>query len=123
MSTFAFRAVDVAGVPSRGEVEADTKGQVTEQLRDRGLIVLDVTEQSEQFKLEQIFDRFRGIKARDMAIFSRQFATMIDSVMPMLSARRPVARCVLRWRLCAIVSACQPRLPRRSAMNSSPPVR
>ena len=84
MSTFAFRAVDVAGVPSRGEVEADTKAQVTEQLRDRGLIVLDVTEQSEQFKLEQIFDRFRGIKARDMAIFSRQFATMIDSGMPML---------------------------------------
>jgi type IV pilus assembly protein PilC len=84
MSTFAFRAVDVAGVPSRGEVEAESKGQVTEQLRDRGLIVLDVSEQNEAFRLEQVFDRFRGIKARDMAIFSRQFATLIDSGMPML---------------------------------------
>ena len=36
------------------------------------------------FKLEQVFDRFRAIKARDMAIFSRQFATLIDSGMPML---------------------------------------
>ena len=44
MSTYAFRAVDVAGVPSRGELEADTKAQVTEQLRQRGLIVLDVSE-------------------------------------------------------------------------------
>jgi type IV pilus assembly protein PilC len=84
MSTFAFRAVDVAGIPSRGEVDADSKGQVTEQLRQRGLIVLDVSEKNEAFRLEQVFDRFRGIKARDMAIFSRQFATLIDSGMPML---------------------------------------
>jgi type IV pilus assembly protein PilC len=84
VSTFAFRAVDLAGVPSRGEVDADSKGQVTEQLRERGLIVLDVSEKNEAFKLEQIFDRFRGIKARDMAIFSRQFATLIESGMPML---------------------------------------
>ena len=84
MSTYAFRAVDVAGIPSRGEVDADTKAQVTEQLRQRGLIVLDVSEKNEGFRLEQIFDRFRGIKARDMAIFSRQFATLIDSGMPML---------------------------------------
>src|SRR3954463_2103116 len=84
MSTFAFRAVDVAGIPARGEVDADSKGQVTEQLRDRGLIVLDVSEKNEAFRLEQVFDRFRGIKARDMAIFSRQFATLIDSGMPML---------------------------------------
>ncbi len=84
MSTFAFRAVDVAGIPSRGEVDADSKAQVTEQLRDRGLIVLDVAEKNEAFRLEQVFDRFRGIKAREMAIFSRQFATLIDSGMPML---------------------------------------
>jgi type IV pilus assembly protein PilC len=84
MSTYAFRAVDVAGIPSRGEVEADTKMQVTEQLRQRGLIVLDVSEKSEPFKFEDIVNRFRGISARDMAVFSRQFATLIASGMPML---------------------------------------
>jgi type IV pilus assembly protein PilC len=84
MSTYAFRAVDVAGVPSRGEVDADSKSQVSEQLRDRGLIVLDVSEKAEAFRLEQVLDRFRPIKARDMAIFSRQFATLVASGMPML---------------------------------------
>jgi type IV pilus assembly protein PilC len=84
MSTFAFRAVDVAGVPSRGEVEAESKSQVTSQLRERGLIVLDVTEQAEAMKLESLLDRFRGIDMRAMAIFSRQFATLIGSGMPML---------------------------------------
>jgi type IV pilus assembly protein PilC len=84
MSTYAFRAVDLAGIPSRGEVDAESKGQVTEQLRDRGLIVLDVSEKNEAFRLEQVFDRFRSVRARDMAIFARQFATLIDSGMPML---------------------------------------
>ncbi len=84
MSTFAFRAVDVAGVPSRGEVDAESKGQVSEQLRERGLIVLDVSEKNEAFRLESFFDRFRGIKTRDMSVFARQFATLVASGMPML---------------------------------------
>jgi type IV pilus assembly protein PilC len=84
MSTFAFRAVDLAGVPSRGEVEAETKAQVTEQLRERGLIVLDVSEEKESLKLESFLDRFRGMRMREMAVLSRQFATLIGSGMPML---------------------------------------
>ena len=84
MSTFAFRAVDLAGVPSRGEVDADSKAAVSEQLRERGLIVLDVSEKSEAYKLESLFDRFRAIKTRDMSVFARQFATLIQSGMPML---------------------------------------
>src|SRR5919108_2928732 len=84
MSTYAFRAVDLAGIPSRGEVDAESKAQVTEQLRERGLIVLDVSEKSEAFKLESVFDRFRGIKTRDLSVFARQFSTLIASGMPML---------------------------------------
>ena len=84
MSTFVFRAVDVAGIPSRGEVDAESKAQVSEQLRERGLIVLDVSETNEAFKLESLFDRFRSIKTRDLAVFARQFSTLIQSGMPML---------------------------------------
>jgi type IV pilus assembly protein PilC len=84
VSTYAFRAVDVAGVPSRGEVDAESKAQVSEQLRERGLIVLDVSEKSEAFRLESFLDRFRGIKTRDLAVFARQFSTLVASGMPML---------------------------------------
>jgi type IV pilus assembly protein PilC len=84
MSTYAFRAIDTAGIPSRGEVEAESKTQVTEQLRERGLIVLDVSEDKESVKLERLMDRFRSVKMRELAVFSRQFATLIGSGMPML---------------------------------------
>ena len=84
MSSFAFRAVDVAGIPSRGEIEADSKAQVSEMLRQKGLIVLDVTEEKEALKLEGFLDRFRRVSMRELAIVSRQFATLIGSGMPML---------------------------------------
>lgn len=83
-ATFEFRAVDPGGAPARGEVEADNVSQVTEQLRARGLIVLDVAEKKESVKLESFFNRWRSVGARDMAVFARQFATLIDSGMPML---------------------------------------
>ena len=84
MSTFAFRAIDVAGTPSRGELEAASKGQVTEQLRQRGLIVLDVSEKHDSIKVEGLFERFQSVSMRNLSVFSRQFATLIASGMPML---------------------------------------
>jgi type IV pilus assembly protein PilC len=83
-STFAFKAMDVAGAASSGEVEAESKAQVTEQLRQRGLIVLDVSEKSEPFKIEQLWQTWKGIDMRELSIFSRQFATLVSSGMPML---------------------------------------
>lgn len=83
-TTFAFRAMDVAGAPTSGELEAESKAQVSEQLRQRGLIVLDVSEKSEPFKLEDLWRRWKGVDKRELAIFSRQFATLVASGMPML---------------------------------------
>ncbi|HYH54908.1 MAG TPA: type II secretion system F family protein [Solirubrobacterales bacterium] len=83
-TTFAFRAMDVAGASSAGEVEAESKAQVTEQLRQRGLIVLDVSEKKEPFKIEQLWQTWKGIDMRELSVFSRQFATLVASGMPML---------------------------------------
>jgi type IV pilus assembly protein PilC len=84
VSTFAFRAVDLAGIPSRGELDAPDKKQVAEQLRDKGLIVLDVTEKKAATNIEDFFNRFRGVSMRELAVMSRQFATLVASGMPML---------------------------------------
>jgi type IV pilus assembly protein PilC len=83
-TTFAFRAMDVGGSPTAGEIEAESKAQVGEQLRQRGLIVLDVTEKSEPFKLENVFRSWKKVDQRELAVFSRQFATLVASGMPML---------------------------------------
>ncbi len=82
--TFTFRAMDLAGTASAGELQADSKAAVSEQLRHRGLIVLDVSEKREPFNIEDAFRRFQGIDMRALAVFARQFATLVASGMPML---------------------------------------
>jgi type IV pilus assembly protein PilC len=83
-STFAFRALDIGGAATAGELEAESKAQVTDQLRQRGLIVLDVTEKKAPFAIEDLFKRWKKVDVRELAVFSRQFATLVASGMPML---------------------------------------
>jgi type IV pilus assembly protein PilC len=76
--------MDLAGAASTGEVEAESKGQVSEQLRQRGLIVLDVTEKASPVNIEDFLKRWQSVDMRELAVFSRQFATLVASGMPML---------------------------------------
>jgi type IV pilus assembly protein PilC len=87
-STFAFRALDTSGVASSGEIEAESKSQVADALRQRGLIVLDVTEKASPVNIEDFFKRWQKIDMRELAVFSRQFATLVASGMPMLRTLR-----------------------------------
>ena len=85
MGTFAFQAVDRRRASRRAaSSRRRSKAQVTEQLRQRGLIVLDVSEKREALKLESLFQRFKSVNMRSLVVFSRQFATLIASGMPML---------------------------------------
>ena len=67
MSTFAFKALDVAGIPTRGEIEADDKQVVAAQLRARGLTVLDIEEQAPA-NAGDILARFRRVKAEELTV-------------------------------------------------------
>src|SRR3989440_2992361 len=82
MATYAFKAIDLSGVKAAGEVEADSKQAVSDQLKQRGLIVLDIADKHSSRQLELGF--MKSVKASELAIFSRQLATMITSGMSIL---------------------------------------
>src|SRR5205807_2330421 len=82
MSVYVFKAMDVAGVKASGELEADSKQAVSDQLKQRGLIVLDIADQHASLGIELPF--LKTLQASELAIFSRQLATMITSGMSIL---------------------------------------
>ena len=84
MSTYTFKAMDVAGAPMRGQVDADSKQAVSDQLRARGLVILEIAEKHRSRELN--VDLFERITLADLAIFSRQLATMVSSGMTILRA-------------------------------------
>ena len=85
-STFTFKAVDLAGVPAKGELEADSKQAVTDQLRGRGLIVLDIVEEKTTLTNQDLFERFKRIKPHELTVMTRQLATMIAAGVSILRA-------------------------------------
>jgi type IV pilus assembly protein PilC len=85
MATYAFKALDLSGASTKGEMEAGDKQAVAAQLRSKGLIVVDIEEQVPA-SAGDILARFRRVKADDLVIATRQLSTMVNSGMSLLRA-------------------------------------
>ena len=84
MATYVFKAMDLAGVQAKGEVDADSKQAVAEQLKERGLVVVDI---AHKYRSKEInLELFARVKAKDLAVSSRQLATMVSSGMSIMRA-------------------------------------
>src|SRR5947209_5263791 len=86
MASFAFKALDLSGVSTRGELEGDDKQAVASQLRSRGLIVLDIEEQKSAADVGDMLARFKRVKAQELTVMTRQLSTMVSSGMSLLRA-------------------------------------
>jgi type IV pilus assembly protein PilC len=92
MAAYAYTAINADGRESRGQVQAPTLQQAREQLRVQGLLAelleelpgagggdaggaVSVVQDAGAAKSR----RTKGVKARSLQVFSRQFATMIDA--------------------------------------------
>jgi type IV pilus assembly protein PilC len=85
MANFSFKALDLAGVPANGEIEAGDKKAVSAQLRSKGLIVLDIEEQKPA-NAGDLLANFKRVKSADLTIATRQLSVMISSGMSLLRA-------------------------------------
>ncbi|MFL5885370.1 MAG: type II secretion system F family protein [Thermoleophilaceae bacterium] len=85
MATFVFKALDLAGAQTRGELEADSKQAVSSQLRAKGLIVLEIDEHKSA-DVGDFLGRFKRVKATELTVATRQLSTMISSGMSLLRA-------------------------------------
>src|ERR671914_2868783 len=83
MATYAFKALDLSGAPSKGEIEASDKQTVASQLRSKGLIVVDIEEQTPA-NAGDLLARFKKVKADELVIATRQLSTMVNSGMSLL---------------------------------------
>jgi type IV pilus assembly protein PilC len=84
MATYVFRAIDFAGAPAKGEVEADDKQSVADQLKARGLIVVEIAQKGGSAELQLPWAN--RVKPSDLTVMTRQLATMISSGMTLLRA-------------------------------------
>ncbi len=81
MQIFIWKGVNAAGKEITAEMEADNEEQVIAALRRRKLKVVSVRKKPTELKLP--FGKGGGVSVKDLALFTRQFATMINAGLPL----------------------------------------
>ena len=85
--TFEYSVRDKAGKVVSGKLEADSQATVAEKLRSMGYVPMRITEAKAGVSREIKIPGFgEKVKLKDLAIMSRQFATMINSGLSLLRA-------------------------------------
>jgi general secretion pathway protein F len=87
MGAFEYTAVDTRGKEHKGVIEGDTPRKVRQSLRERDLLPLTINEIAEKAaSREKGFSIRRTLSATDLAIITRQIATLVHSGIPIEEA-------------------------------------
>ncbi|MGB5721590.1 MAG: type II secretion system F family protein, partial [Woeseiaceae bacterium] len=93
MGAFEYVAMDQAGKQSKGLLEGDTPRHVRQLLRDRHLLPVSVTEVAKkEARRQRSFSLRRGMSSGELALITRQLASLSQSGLPLEEALLAVSQ-------------------------------
>lgn len=94
MAAFDYVALDEQGRKQKGALEADSARQMRQLLRDRGLTPLAVEQSSGKQQQQKSFSAWLTphISVRDLALLTRQLATLVQAALPLEEALSATAQ-------------------------------
>jgi len=81
MPVFTYRGTNRAGATVSGELAAQSKTELVNNLKRQQINVTKMSEKGKEFNLPTFGG---GIDAKDLAVFTRQFSVMIDAGLPLV---------------------------------------
>ncbi len=111
MGAFEYTAVDTRGRERKGVLEGDTARQVRQLLREQQLLPVSVAEvvQTES-KRQQGFQFARGVSSTDLALLTRQLATLVRSGLPLEESLLAVSQQTEKPRIKSILLGVRSRV-------------
>lgn len=127
MGAYHYRALDQKGREKKGLIEGDTAKSVRGILRERGLTPLSVEEVEQKSSGGKSgFSIGRGIPGTELALITRQLATLLNSGLPLEEALRTVAQQIEGKRAQGIVMGVRAKVteghPLAAALREFPAV-
>src|SRR3954464_15339377 len=83
MASFAYSAINADGIELDGEINAPAMNAALEPLRGRGLLATTLDERSSS---GEGIKAVKKVKPKNLQIFSRQFATMVEAGLNVVTA-------------------------------------
>lgn len=121
MPAFEYLALNAAGKEERGIMEADTPRQVRQLLRNGDLVPMEVNEVAQKQKKSESGSLFRGGRLRpaDLALMTRQLATLVRAGSPVEEALGAVVRQTERNSARRVFSAIRARVTEGHSLANS----
>ncbi|MBI5040191.1 MAG: type II secretion system inner membrane protein GspF [Gammaproteobacteria bacterium] len=111
MPAFEYTALDVDGREHKGVLEGDSPRAVRQQLRERQWTPLNVQEvAAREAKSARRFSLVRGVAAADLALMTRQLATLVRSGLPLEESVRAVSQQTEKARLKSMLLGVRSRV-------------
>ncbi|WOT05183.1 type II secretion system inner membrane protein GspF [Shewanella youngdeokensis] len=113
MPAFEYKALDKVGKQQKGVVEADTARHARGQLRDLRLMPLEITpvvEKESKAKSGGVSLFKRGISVSELALLTRQIATLVAAGLPIEEALKAVGQQCEKDRLTSMIMAVRSRV-------------
>ncbi len=113
MAAFEYIVLDAKGREKKGVIEGDTPRQVRQILRDRGMMPLHIDAAARQDKKQKdqpVQISRRGISATDLALFTRQLATLVRAALPLDEALSAVGQQTEKPRIKSMVFALRSKI-------------
>src|SRR6266568_6761168 len=119
-TTYAYKVRDRAGKIVQGTVEAESETAVVGRLRQMGLAPLLIEEHKESLgKMELHLPWANLVKPKDIAVMSRQFATMINSGLSLLRALNILAEQTDNPRLRVVLSEVRSDIEKGQSLSQA----
>ncbi|WP_150137599.1 type II secretion system inner membrane protein GspF [Candidatus Enterovibrio escicola] len=121
MTAFEYKALNAKGRTVKGVIEADTARQVRHMLREETLIPVEVvpTSEKERQHRSQFISFQRGISTNELALFTRQVATLVQAAMPLEECIKAVAEQSEKQRLKNMLTAVRTRVVEGYTLSES----
>jgi general secretion pathway protein F len=111
MGAFEYTALDTTGKERSGVLEGDTARQVRQILRERQLLPVTVAEVAQkEAKRQRSFSFSRGVSAADLALFTRQLATLVRAGLPLEESLLAVSQQTEKPRVQSIIIGVRSRV-------------
>src|SRR3954447_7290244 len=120
--TYTYKVRDKQGKLVEGALEADNAQLVVSKLREMGFVPIDIKQKQSRSSLSKdvsIPGLSNRVKLKDVAVFSRQFATMINSGLSLLRALYILAEQTENKALANIVDEVRADVEKGSSLSQS----
>ena len=117
--TYAYRVRTKDGRVVTGSMEADGEGAVAGRLRAQGLIPVQINKEKKVSAKTELHILPQKVKLRDLAVFSRQFATMINSGLSLLRTLNILAEQTENPLLASTIGSLRDDVERGSSLSGA----